>query len=61
MDAATPRGTGFWPLAAAAYISFQVALVASLLRLAFRGPVVNWTQISETRTAVAVTTRNEIV
>ncbi len=49
------RGTGSWVFAAAAFLLFQVALLASLIRLIVRGPVVKWGQISETRTTVAVT------
>jgi len=49
------NGTGSWVFAAAAFLLFQVALLASLIRLIVRGPVVKWGQISETRTTVAVT------
>jgi hypothetical protein len=54
-ELATVRGTGSWVLAAAAFLLFQVALLASLITLIVRGPVVTWGQISETRTTVAVT------
>jgi hypothetical protein len=54
-ELAKVRGSGSWVLAAAAFLVFQVALLASLIRLIVRGPVVKWGQISETRTAVAAT------
>ena len=47
------RGTGSWLLAAAAFLLFQFALLASLIRLIVKGPVVKWGQISETRTSTA--------
>ncbi len=52
-DLAKVRGTGSWLLAAAAFFLFQFALLASLVRLIVKGPVVKWGQISETRTTVA--------
>jgi len=52
-DLAKVRGTGSWLLAAAAFFLFQFALLASLLRLIVKGPVVKWGQISETRTTTA--------
>ncbi len=52
-DLARVRGTGSWLLAAAAFFLFQIALLASLIKLVVKGPVVKWGQISETRTTVA--------
>ncbi len=54
-DLEKAHGTGSWLLAAAAFFLFQFALLASLIRLIVRGPVVKWGQISETRMTVAVT------
>ena len=52
------RGTGSWLLAAAAFLLFQFALLASLIKLIVKGPVVKWAQISETRTSTAsITTK----
>ncbi|HEV2119460.1 MAG TPA: glycosyltransferase [Candidatus Bathyarchaeia archaeon] len=48
----SPRGSGYWVLGAFAFLAFQLLLMASLLKLAFGGPQVNWQQIPGTRVAV---------
>jgi cellulose synthase/poly-beta-1,6-N-acetylglucosamine synthase-like glycosyltransferase len=50
----SPQGSGPWLLGAIAFLAFQLLLVASLFKLAFRGPQVNWEQISGTRIPVTV-------
>jgi cellulose synthase/poly-beta-1,6-N-acetylglucosamine synthase-like glycosyltransferase len=47
-------GSGSWVLGAIAFLAFQLLLMASLFKLAFRGPQVNWQQISGTRVPVTV-------
>jgi hypothetical protein len=47
-------GSGSWMLGAIAFLAFQLLLMASLFKLAFRGPQVNWQQISGTRVPVTV-------
>lgn len=44
------QGRLTWLLGAAAFLAFQIVLVASIVHLALRGPKLQWTQISETRT-----------
>jgi cellulose synthase/poly-beta-1,6-N-acetylglucosamine synthase-like glycosyltransferase len=46
---ATVRRTGSWIFAAMAFMLFQPVLLASLIRLVVRGPVIKWGQIAETR------------
>jgi cellulose synthase/poly-beta-1,6-N-acetylglucosamine synthase-like glycosyltransferase len=48
------QGSGPWLLGAIAFLGFQLLLTASLFELVFRGPQVNWQQISGTRVPVTV-------
>jgi cellulose synthase/poly-beta-1,6-N-acetylglucosamine synthase-like glycosyltransferase len=49
-----PQGSGSWVLGGMAFLAFQLMLMASLIKLAFRGPQVNWQQIPGTRVPVSV-------
>jgi len=48
------HGSGPWMLGAIAFLAFQLLLTASLFKLAFGAPQVNWQQISGTRVPVTV-------
>ena len=48
------EGTGSWILGALAFLAFQGVLLASLVRLAVRGPQVKWEQVPETRKSLTV-------
>jgi cellulose synthase/poly-beta-1,6-N-acetylglucosamine synthase-like glycosyltransferase len=48
------QGSGSWVFGALAFLSFQLFLFVGLLKLVFRGPQVNWQQISGTRVPVTV-------
>ncbi|OLD35085.1 MAG: hypothetical protein AUI50_03685 [Crenarchaeota archaeon 13_1_40CM_2_52_14] len=54
IDIQGSQGIGSWVLGAIAFSAFQLLLMASLFKLAFGGPQVNWQQISGTRIPVSV-------
>ena len=54
IEVKSPQGSGPWVLGAIAFLAFQLLLMASLFKLAFGGPQVNWEQISGTRVPVTV-------
>lgn len=60
-DISRLEGTGSWILGALAFLAFQGVLLVSLVRLAVRGPQVKWGQIAETRTAMTVRAKPEVV
>lgn len=48
------RGTGSWLLGAAAFVGFQFVLLVGLVKLAFKGPEINWQQVPGTRVPVTI-------
>ena len=53
-DVALLHGTGSWLIGAAAFLGFQLILLVGLLKLGFKGPQLNWQQVSGTRVPIAV-------
>ena len=53
-EVALLRGTGSWLFGAAAFLGFQLVLLVGLLRLGFKGPELNWQQVSGTRVPIAI-------
>ena len=53
-DVALLHGTGSWLFGAAAFLGFQLVLMVGLLKLGFKGPQLNWQQVSGTRVPIAI-------
>ncbi len=53
-DISRLEGSGSWILGALAFLAFQGVLLASLVRLAVKGPQVKWEQAAGTRTPITV-------
>ena len=48
------HGTGSWVFGAVAFLGFQFVLLVGLLKLAFKGPEMNWQQVPGTRVPITV-------
>jgi len=53
-DVAGLHGTGSWVFGAVAFLGFQFVLLVGLLKLAFKGPQMNWQQVPGTRVPITV-------
>jgi cellulose synthase/poly-beta-1,6-N-acetylglucosamine synthase-like glycosyltransferase len=53
-DVAGLHGTGSWVFGAVAFLGFQLVLLVGLLKLAFKGPQMNWQQVPGTRVPITV-------
>jgi len=53
-DISRMKGTGSWLVGALAFLAFQGVLLASLFRLALKGPQVKWEQAAGTRPPITV-------